>query len=306
MDINQLKYFMTIVENDCNMTMAAEKLHISQPALSKIITKFEKDENLLLFNRLNGRLNGLTGAGEHLYSNARSLVGSFDKMMQEIREHSRSIQGTVRIGIPPLILTVLFTEIMAALISENPTIRFEIVEVGAFELKKQLLMNEVDFAILISPTGLSPLIYHEKILYEDQLTAFMSGSNNLAVKPKLRWTDLKNKPLALFNETFMIHHQVKRKFNSLKIAPNVTLTSGSWDFLVEVTRNTDLVTILPSPINRHISFQDIHEVPFDQPIKWQVVLNYPVKNFYTQVERYTIDSLVGFFSEDRPIQPVNQ
>jgi len=301
MDINQLKYFIAIVENDLNLSIASKKLHISQPALSKYIIKFEEEEKVKLFERSHGRLTGLTSAGENFYANAQIVIEKHDNLMKEFREHGSLIKGTVRIGIPPLILTVLFTEVMAELIRLNAGIRFIIVEKGAFELRKMLLLDELDIAVLLHPTNLNQLLFKEEIIREDELTAFMSKENPLATRSSIEWTDLKGKDLAIFNETFMIHHQLMRKFQSLKMDPKISLMSGSWDFLLEVTRTSSFITILPAPIKEHFSFKDVTEVPFKKPISWQVLLTYKQKSHYTRIEEYTFDSIIKYFRQNRKI-----
>ncbi len=299
MDINQLNYFIAIVENDLNLSIASKKLHISQPALSKCIIKFEEEEKVKLFERNHGRLTRLTSAGENFYVNAQIVIEKHDNLMKEFREHGSLIKGVVRIGIPPLILTVLFTEVMAELIRLNSEIRFIIVEKGAFELRKMLLLDELDIAVLLNPTNLNDVLFKEEIISEDELSAFMSKENPLASKSSIEWTDLKGKDLAVFNETFMIHHQLMRKFQSLNMEPKISLLSGSWDFLLEVTRTSSFITILPAPINEHFSFKDVTEVPFSKPISWQVVLTYKQKSHYTRIEEYTIDSIIKYFRENK-------
>ena len=304
MDINQLKYFIAIVENDLNLSVASKKLHISQPALSKYIIKFEEEEKVRLFERSHGRLTGLTPAGENFYGNAQIVIEKHDNLMKEFRDHGSLIKGTVRIGIPPLILTVLFTEVMADLIRLNPDIRFIIVEKGAFELRRMLLLDELDLAVLLHPTNLNELLFKEEVIREDALSAFMSKDNPLAAKKTIEWTDLKGKDLAVFNETFMIHHQLMRKFQSLKMEPKISLMSGSWDFLLEVTRTSNFITILPAPIKEHFSFKDVTEVAFKKPISWQVVMTYKLKSHYTRIEEYTIDSIRKYFKEKKKIEPL--
>lgn len=306
MDILQLKYFIAIVENDLNLSLASKKLHLSQPALSKYILKFEEEENLKLFERKNGRLSGLTFAGENFYNNAKVVVESHTNMLTELREQSKKITGTVRIGIPPLILTVLFTEIMAQLIISNPTISFIIVEQGAYELKKQLFLGEIDFAVILAPTELSPLLFEETLISEDELTLFMSTNNPLSELESVTWNDLKKSNLAIFNETFMIHHLLKRKFDSLKITPTVSLMSGSWDFLLEVTRTSDFITILPSPVHWHFNFDDVIEVPVKDPISWKVLLTNPIKSHYSRLELYTKESIINYFIHRKNILPMEE
>lgn len=306
MDVEHLKYFMAVVKNDFNLSETAVKLHISQPALSKYILKFEKDENVDLFFRKNGRLVGLTPSGENFHANAQMVIHSHDEMLKELRENSKTVKGVVRIGIPPLILTVLFTEIMAKLILLNPQIRFEIIESGAFELKRMLALEEVDFAVILSPSELNPFAYQETVIRQDELTAFMSKNNPLAIKDRLTWGDLKGRNLAIFNESFMIHHQLKRKFEAAKIEPKIQLTSGSWDFLLEVTKTSDLITILPSPTRKHIISDNFVERHFENPISWTVILTHPTKGHTTILENYVKNSIIDYFTLNKEITAINE
>ena len=165
MDILQLKYFVCIVESDYNLSTASKKLHISQPALTQYIRKFEDAEGIELFARLSGRLNGLTVSGENFYSNAKIVIDQYNTLYKELHENSSSIKGTVTIGIPPLVLTVLFTTYLSKIIRLNPTIRFNIIEEGAYELRRKLLLHEIDFVVILQPTNLNNQIYAEDIIF---------------------------------------------------------------------------------------------------------------------------------------------
>lgn len=255
---------------------------------------------------MSGRLNGLTVSGENFYSNAKIVIEQYNTMYKELHENSSSIKGTVTIGIPPLVLTVLFTEYLAQIIRLNPTIRFNIVEEGAYELRRKLLLHEIDFVVILQPTNLNNQIYAEDIIHKDQLTAFMCHKNKLSKKEKIQWKDLDHASLAIFNETFMIHHQLIKKFETESIKPNIVLSSSLWDFLLESTRSSDYITILPAPIHNHIRFDGIVEKQFEQPIYWHVVLAYPIKTHYNRIERYVRKSMHDFFIENKPIKPINQ
>lgn len=306
MDITHLKYFVAIVESDYNLSSASKKLHVSQPALTQYLRKFEDEEGIELFSRISDRLNGLTTSGENFYSNAKIIIEQYDTMFKELHENSSSIKGSVTIGIPPLVLTVLFTEFLSNIIRLNPTIRFIIVEEGAFELRRKLLLHEIDFVVILQPTNLNPQIYVEDILHTDQLTAFMCDKNPLAKKERITWKDLNHADLAIFGETFMIHHQLMKQFELQDIKPNIVLRSTLWDFLLESTRNTSSITILPSPIRNHIRWDNIVEKHFENPIHWQVVLAYPQKAHYNHIERYVRKSAMDHFVHNKKIKPINQ
>lgn len=306
MNIDHLKYFITVVHNGFNLSEASKRLHISQPALSKYILKFEEEEKVDLFYRKNGRLTGLTPSGENFFSNAQVVVDAHEKMIQELREHSAKVKGVVRIGIPPLILTVMFTELLSRLILLNPLIRFDIVEAGAFELKRLLALNELDFAVILSPSEMNPVAFHEVLIKTDDLTAFMSTDNPLAKKEILYWTDLRDQDLAIFNESFMIHHLLHNKFRAMRIDPHIQITSGSWDFLLQLSKTSRIITILPSPIRNIVEGNGYVEIPFHQPLSWDVVLTYPVKSYVSSLEYYVKESILDYFHKGKDIVPINR
>ncbi len=293
------------MNNGFNLSEASKKLHISQPALSKYILKFEEEERVDLFYRKHGRLLGLTPSGENFFANAKGVVEAHDRMLKELREASKKVRGVIRIGIPPLILTVLFTEVMSKLILLNPLIKFEIVEAGAFELRKLLAMNELDFAVLLSPSELNPQAFLEVLLKKDDLTVFLSSSHALAEKEILTWSDLEKEKLALFNESFMIHHLLMGKFRALRMEPDIQILSGSWDFLLEVTKDSEMVTILPSPITKFIATDGILEKKLVSPVSWKVVLTHPLKSYSSTLEKYVKESIVEYFQKGKDIVPIN-
>ena len=305
MNIDHLKYFITVVNNGFNLSEASKKLHISQPALSKYILKFEEEERVDLFYRKHGRLLGLTPSGENFFANAKGVVEAHDRMLKELREASKKVRGVIRIGIPPLILTVLFTEVMSKLILLNPLIKFEIVEAGAFELRKLLAMNELDFAVLLSPSELNPQAFVEVLLKKDDLTVFLSSTHPLAEKEMLRWTDLEKEKLALFNESFMIHHLLMGKFRALRMEPDIQILSGSWDFLLEVTKDSEMVTILPSPITKFMVTDGIVEKKLVSPVSWKVVLTHPFPSYSSPLQQYVQESIVDSFQKGKDIVPIN-
>lgn len=56
-------------------------------------------------------------------------------MFLKLHDHSKGLKGSINIGIPPLILSVVFSEVMPKLILENPGIQFNLKEIGAYQLK---------------------------------------------------------------------------------------------------------------------------------------------------------------------------
>jgi DNA-binding transcriptional LysR family regulator len=296
MDIKQLKNFVIIVESDFNISETSKKIHISQPALSKMILNFERDENIELFERSNGRLQSLTPAGENFYYNAVELLKQYEEMMEGLRDASIKMKGRIKIGIPPLVNTVLFTEIIPKLILENPNIQFNIIEMGAFELQKSLILQEIDLAILLRPSDFAKNNIQEVLIANDDLCAFMSKEHALTNKDKLSWSDLNNESMAIFTEDFMINHYLMLKFERENIRPHIKLRSHSWDYLLYAMEHSNLITVLPSPVSEFCSLKNIVKVEFDDPINWEVILCRQVKSHYTRVEAFVFNSLCNYFN----------
>ncbi|EXJ23022.1 Transcriptional regulator, LysR family [Alkalibacterium sp. AK22] len=302
MDIKQLSYFVAIVEADFNMSQASKYLHLSQPALSQTISNLERNENVQLFERSHGRLQNLTAAGEILFAHAKDIISKYELMMEDLQEESSQLKGNLKIGIPPVVISVVFPEILPKLLSENPKIGFEIKEAGAVELKKGLLLQELPIAVLLKPTELDSESVEEVQLSRDTLSAFMSKDHPLALKDKLEWADLHNEKMALFDSTYMIHHQLQKKFASLQIKPQLSLQSASWDLLLNATRNSSLITILPTPVAKYYSMTDVIRKEFVHPLYWEVVLCRRKQKRYSRVENYVFNYMRDYYALDSQLQ----
>lgn len=297
MDLRHLQYFSEIVKSDFNLSKASKNLHLSQPALSQIIKNFEVEENVLLFERYKGRLQNLTPAGERFYANTQSLLHEYEVMMDELREDSVQFKGKIRIGIPPLVLGIVFADVIAQLLMDNPDIKVEIVEQGAYELRRMLILQELDFAILLQPTNINADLITEYVLQDNELIAFMNNENPLASKEMLTWQDLQHQPLSIFNDTFMIHHKIIKKLEEEKIQASRLITASSWDFLLLSTRNSDLITILPGPIAPVINHNGIVCRSFHNPITWKVVLCHPKKERRSYIDKHVLNYILDYFNK---------
>lgn len=286
---------MEIVHSKCNLSAASKRLNISQPALSAIIRNFERGENIQLFERYNGRLQNLTPSGEIFYEHALILLSGYANMLNEVRESSVRFKGKIRIGIPPLVLSVFFSDILPKMIIENPDIEFELIEQGAFELRKLLIAKNLDFAVLLQHMDIIPGATNRYLLHESELSAFMNADNLLAENEKIRWNQLNNHPVAIFQESFMIHHLLMDQFSLQNVYPKVSLMSANWDFLFFSTRNSDMITILPSPISTLLNVPNVVERRFHDPIPWKVTLHQPKKSRYNHIEKYVLKLIMKHF-----------
>ncbi|HEU4856832.1 MAG TPA: LysR substrate-binding domain-containing protein [Rhodanobacteraceae bacterium] len=74
MTLNQLRYFAAIADSGLNITLAAERVHATQPGLSRQIKQLEDELGFLLFTRKGRSLTALTQAGERVLVHARRML----------------------------------------------------------------------------------------------------------------------------------------------------------------------------------------------------------------------------------------
>ncbi|MBO0477136.1 LysR family transcriptional regulator [Vagococcus sp. DIV0080] len=300
MDIYQLDYFIKIVEAGGNLTLAAKKANVSQSSLSQLISNFEKSEDIELFYRKNGRLKELTPSGEKYYAYALKVSKLHFEMHEMIRRESLKKKGTIRIGIPSLILRIYFTTFFTKFIVKNDEVKIEIVEAGAHKLHQLLLQGELDLAVLIHPTYLNKEKFEEFTLIVDEIGAFMSAYHPLAHKKAIDWQEIEEYPLATFNRDFSSNKLIIDRLRSEGITKEMKFTSSSWDFLMAVTKESNAIALLPSPIKYQLC-PEVVMVPFKEPIPFEILLTRPVKENYESLERYVKGAILTCFANRKPM-----
>lgn len=87
MKLQQLKYFLAIVDNGLNITAAADRLYTSQPGVSKQIKLLEEELGLQLFVRKGKSLEGVTSAGNQLIGRARLIMQEVENIRKLANGH---------------------------------------------------------------------------------------------------------------------------------------------------------------------------------------------------------------------------
>src|SRR5699024_3879742 len=118
---------------------------------------------------------GLTPTGEDLIKHGRTISKDYDDLIKSLHEKSDLKRGTVRVGIAPVIISTVFNRSIPKFIQENPEIDLQIVEKGAYELQKKLLLQEIDLAVLVSPATYPSI--QEKMIYDDSVAVWFNKNH---------------------------------------------------------------------------------------------------------------------------------
>ncbi len=219
MNITQLKYFQAIAAYH-TVSLAAQRLYISQPSISNAIKALEKEFAVNLFYR---RYNGmfLTPEGTKLYNATQELLSRYDEvehMMHHLGKNTRQL----RLGIPPMISSFIFADIYKNFVLKNTDIELVITEKGRYELLDQLNDGLLD-VVLLPHTKPFDISISAKKIGTLEIVGCTSKSNPLsehkAITPKM----LENQPLVLFSDTFFQTKTIKKWFAQEGIEPNISI-----------------------------------------------------------------------------------
>src|SRR5215471_10610056 len=157
MDLRHLRTFVAVVEQG-TVSKASVRLRIAQPALSRQIKELEDELGLRLFDRVRRRL-VLTGEGEQLLGDCRSVlgaVGSFNERAQRLR---RADTGILKVAVSPQTLEGVFSTFLHHYAKQRPNVQIRPTEAVGSNLLALLERGEVHIIICMMrsiPAGNHP------------------------------------------------------------------------------------------------------------------------------------------------------
>lgn len=189
MDINKLKAFVTVVEQQ-SFTRAAAELYISQPALSKKISDFEREIGTALLVRDNRSME-LTPAGKLLYGEAPAFLKVADALETKVREKGQNPGSQLSVGCSGIEYGRLH-RIMARFRAEHPGVSVAMHRFSAAEIQQRILTNMLDVAFQTSfEVKREPEVEHVPFS-RDELAVIMSHSHPLAGEKVVTMEQLKD------------------------------------------------------------------------------------------------------------------
>ncbi|MBF3551263.1 LysR family transcriptional regulator [Burkholderia pseudomallei] len=141
MELRQLRYFIAVAE-EMNITRAAQRLHMTQPPLSRQLQLIEDEIGLPLFER-GARPLKLTDAGRVLYAQARRVLEQADELAPLTRRLAQAAERIV-IGFVPSTLYGALPEVIRAFREAAPAVELSLIEMFTLEQLGALKGGRID------------------------------------------------------------------------------------------------------------------------------------------------------------------
>ena len=149
MNSRQMQYAVLLAETG-SFSQLAEKLKLSQPALSKQILSLEKELEVQLFDRTTTPVT-LTAAGAHFVREARELLHRENQLLRSMAQFRSGERGQLVIGTTPFRSAYLLPPVVQKVREKFPGIHVRLVEEGSELLRKDAADGKFDFAVVNLP-----------------------------------------------------------------------------------------------------------------------------------------------------------
>lgn len=202
MNLQQLTTFCTVL-NEGSMTAAAEKLFLTQPAVSQQIRNLETELGVELLVR-GVRQVKPTFQGQLLYDYAKKIIFLTKQAEVAIQTMSSEIKGHICIGTLNSIGMSLMSPVVGLFLKNNSQLRVKLVYLGPTEILKGMQNNELDVVVMPdirAEYGADPAGYNESFLLKDEMLLVASGRDT-SVPQRILASELANRPMVLLAERY--------------------------------------------------------------------------------------------------------
>jgi DNA-binding transcriptional LysR family regulator len=145
MELRRLRYFVAVAETG-NISRAAQKMFLTQPALSRQVKALEDEVGQCLLERKAHSIR-LTPAGETLLREARELFQRADQMLERVRAAGQSVR--LRVGYAPSLASDLLSIAVENFAQKHPTAHVELFDLSTREMLAGLENDTLDVALTV-------------------------------------------------------------------------------------------------------------------------------------------------------------
>lgn len=263
-----IRYLEALV-TEGTFTQAAKSLYISQPYLSKYITKLEEELKTSLVDRTHNPIE-LSYSGERYLLYMKSIQEQYDDMLNELSLITNLKKGRLRIGVQPLMGTFLLPMILPSFHEQYSEIEFKISEQSPKFSEQDIQESKLDFYLGLMPNNNENL--SSIVLSQDRWCVIIPKTSAL-YQPDLKTIEnfpyplsiLKNEKYVLTNHESGIRRQTNEFFKKLNIKADIVLESRNIFTVSALARKGIGLTFLPERALSEIESFDQYNIFYFDP-----------------------------------------
>jgi LysR family cys regulon transcriptional activator len=235
MKLHQLRYLAAVAQSGLNITAAAQKLHTSQPGVSKQIKLLEDELGFQIFIREGRNLTRITPAGQQVIDRALHILQEAQSIRQlstELRDEGR---GSLSIGTTHTQARYVLPDVIQAFLKRYPQVVLNLHQGTSEQIAEMVAGDRIDCAIA---TGSEQLFADLTLLpcYRWHRTVIVPRSHPLASAGRLSFKALAAYPLITYTFSFTGPSSLHQAFAKAGLVPNVAITARDADVIETYVR----------------------------------------------------------------------
>jgi LysR family transcriptional regulator, benzoate and cis,cis-muconate-responsive activator of ben and cat genes len=193
MELRQLRYFVAVAETG-NISRAAQKIFLTQPALSRQIKALEGEIGQCLLERAAHSIR-LTPAGEALLREARELLRHADQVLETVRGAGRGVR--LRVGYAPSLASGWLSAAVESFSQVHPGARIELFDLSTTEMRAGLEDDTLDVAVTIGQDSAGRGLKWTPLVRSAWMLA-VNRRHALADRARVKPAELAREPLLVY------------------------------------------------------------------------------------------------------------
>ncbi|SDX53079.1 DNA-binding transcriptional regulator, LysR family [Pseudomonas kuykendallii] len=222
-DLANLNAFIAVAETG-SFSIAGERLHLTQPAVSKRIAALEQQLKVRLFDRL-GREVSLTEAGRALLPRAYRILNVLDDTRRALTNLSGDISGRLTLATSHHIGLHRLPPLLRAFTRAHPQVALDIQFLDSEVAYEEILHGRAELAVItLAPATAAPV--KAVPVWSDPLDFVAAPEHPLALKQRISLEDVAQHPAVFPGGNTFTHHIVQRLFEGQGLTPNIAMSTN--------------------------------------------------------------------------------
>ncbi|MDE1147358.1 MAG: LysR family transcriptional regulator [Azospirillaceae bacterium] len=267
-DIRQLRYFVAVAET-LHFSRAAERLHVTQPPLSRQVAALEKELGVQLLERHSRRAR-LTHAGERFLADAKAVLVAFDQACRNAQLSQQGELGDLRIG---FMMHAAYSSVPALtrrFMAAKPNVQLHLREVIPATLLDDILDGTFDAGITFNPGPVRGLVM--RVIHREPMCLAVPADHRLAGVAPISAEMLVGEPLiaAPMSVTPTLRRSIADYFARVGATPVIRLETQLQQTIVSLVAEGIGVALVPRSLEKlgmgGVRFRDLADPPMVEHI----------------------------------------
>jgi LysR family cys regulon transcriptional activator len=233
--LQQLKYLVAVAENGLNITAAAQKLHTSQPGVSKQLKLLEEELGFQIFLREGRSLTRMTPVGAQIVERAQRILHEL-KSIRRLSDDLKNVAGgQLSIGTTHAQARYVLPDVIRRFRDSYPAVRLHLHQGTSEQIAEMMQADNIDFAIATGSYNLFPELV--KIpCYRWHRCLVVPRDHPLTREKKITLKTLAQYPIITYTFSFTGPSSLNQTFAAAGLEPNVALTARDADVIKTYVR----------------------------------------------------------------------